>query len=292
MKQLEIGVMLDSFKMDMEASIEAAHGLGLEGVQVSAVQNSMNPDVLDKKKRRDLLNLLKVRGLKVSAVCGDLGGYGFKNPKDNKRKIAQTIKIIQFAKDLQSDIITTHVGVIPEVKNDDYLAIFEACQKLGEYAFEMNACLAIETGPEKVATLKAFLDDLNSKSIKVNYDPANLVMITGDDPVSGVYMLKDYIVHTHAKDGIMRKQVCPNLIYDFLAEGSIGDLCLDNYFIERPLGEGSVDFTNYLKALYSIGYTGFLTIEREVGENPYHDISKAVSYLRRINRLSDSENGF
>lgn len=274
--------MLDSFKIETKDSIEAAHRLGVDGVQVSAVQNSMNPDVLDEKKRRALLNLLKIHGLKVSAVCGDLGGYGFRNSRDNERKIAQTIKIIQFAKDLESDIITTHIGVIPEVRNDDYLAIFEACQKLGEYALEMNAYLAIETGSEKIGTLKAFLDELNLKSVKVNYDPANLVMITGDDPVRGVYTLKDYIVHTHAKDGIMRKQVSPKLIYDYLAEGSIGDLCLDTYFVERPLGEGSVDFANYLKALYDIGYTGFLTIEREVGQNPYLDISKAVSYLRTI----------
>ena len=31
-------------------------------------------------------------------------------------------------------------------------------------------------------------------------------MVTGDDPVKAVYTLKDYIVHTHAKDGIMLKK--------------------------------------------------------------------------------------
>ena len=53
-------------------------------------------------------------------------------------------------------------------------------------------------------------------------------------------------------------------------------------FIELPLGEGDVDFPNYLKALNEIGYHGFLTIEREVGEDPAADIRKAVDFLNGL----------
>lgn len=42
---------------------------------------------------------------------------------------------------------------------------------------------------------------------------------------------------------------------------------------------GFVDFPRYLKALDNIGYHGFLTIEREVGENPAADIKLAVDFL-------------
>ena len=44
--------------------------------------------------------------------------------------------------------------------------------------------------------------------------------------------------------------------------------------------EGGVDFDSYLKALSEIGYKGYLTIEREVGENPTADIRLAVEFLR------------
>ena len=115
----------------------------------------------------------------------------------------------------------------------------------------------------------------------VNLDPANVVMVTGDDPVRAVYTLKDYIVHTHAKDGRMLRKTDPRVIYDFFAEGGIGDLRLDDYFKEVPLGQGGVDFDGYMKALEDIGYTGFLTIEREVGENPAADIALAVEFLNR-----------
>lgn len=57
---------------------------------------------------------------------------------------------------------------------------------------------------------------------------------------------------------------------------------LDPSFIELPLGEGDVPFSAYLKALEEIGYEGFLTIEREVGNQPLADIKTAVSYLRGL----------
>ena len=107
--------------------------------------------------------------------------------------------------------------------------------------------------------LKAFLDSLGAKGLRVNYDPANLVMVAGDDPVAGVYTLKDYIVHTHAKDGIKTGE---------------------NSFLEVPLGTGGVDWDKYIAALNDIGYTGYLTVEREVGEDPAADIVMAVNFLR------------
>jgi len=41
-----------------------------------------------------------------------------------------------------------------------------------------------------------------------------------------------------------------------------------------------VDWVNYLKALKEIGFDGFLTIERECGDNPQADIEKAFSFLK------------
>ena len=126
------------------------------------------------------------------------------------------------------------------------------------------------------------VDFPGSKGMSVNLDPANLVMVAGDDPVKAVHNLSKYIVHTHAKDGVMLKKTDPQIVYDFFAEGGIGDLRLEDYFLEVPLGEGKVDFPAYLGALKEIGFGGYLTIEREVGENPVQDIGKAVTFLRNL----------
>lgn len=107
-------------------------------------------------------------------------------------------------------------------------------------------------------------------------------MVTGDNPVQGVKVLKDYIVHTHAKDGIMLKQTDPEIIYNYFAEGGIEDINLTEFFLETPLGQGKVDFINYLRTLKEIGFDGFLTIEREVGLSPEDDIKLAVDFLKEI----------
>ena len=188
---------------------------------------------------------------------------------------------MDLARDMETSVVTTHIGVIPEDSNHPKRQIMrEACEALGEYGDEVGAFFAIETGPETAITLKSFLDSLNSKGVRVNFDPANLVMVTGDDPVAAVYTLKDYIVHTHAKDGILLKKSNPEDIYSFFAEGKPEGLVLDDYFKEVPLGDGGVNFDEYLKALSSIGYKGFLTIEREVGDTPEKDIKKAVDFLK------------
>ena len=107
-------------------------------------------------------------------------------------------------------------------------------------------------------------------------------MVTGQDPVKAVKKLGKYIVHTHVKDGIMLKQTDPEIIYDCFAKGGIDALNVSDYFLETPLGEGSVDFSNYIKALKEIGYDGYLTIERETGNNPINDIQNALRTVKKF----------
>lgn len=278
----QIGVMADSFRVNIWDGIKKAAEVGAAGIQLYAVAGEMDPDNLTPKKRKELLQFIKDHGLVVAAVCGDLGGHGFAIASENPAKIEKSKKIVDLARDLESTVITTHIGVIPAENNDTRKVMLEACNELGTYAESVGAKFAIETGPEPVKTLKEFIDELDTDGIRVNYDPANLVMVTGDDPVAGVHLIGEYIVHTHAKDGIMIKQTDPKIIYDYFAEGGIEDMRLSDYFLETPLGEGHVDFPAYLQALRDVGYSGFLTIEREVGENPEKDIREAVQFLKRL----------
>ena len=281
MNNFQIGIMVDSFRLDLYKGIEKAKTVGAEGIQIYAVEGDMSPENLTPVQRRKILDFILSNGLVVSALCGDIGGHGFTRVEDNECKIEKSKRIMDLAMDLKCNVVTTHIGVIPEDNEHKRWKILqEACEKLGEYGDINGAYFAIETGPETAIVLKNFLDSLYSNSVKINMDPANLVMVTDDDPVEAVYTLKDYIVHTHAKDGLMIKRTDPEIIYNFFAEGGIEDIHLEEYFKETPLGEGSVDFNRYLKALNEIKYKGFLTIEREVGENPESDIKKAVKYLQ------------
>ena len=293
MADFQIGVLLDSFRMGLREGIRKSKEVGATGVQIYAVSGEMAPENLSPGRRAEIRNEIESHGLVVSALCGDLGGHGFTREADNVWKIQKSKEIMDLALDLGTHVITTHIGVIPESEDHPRWKIMQAaCEALGQYGDQVGAYFAIETGPETAATLKKFLSSLSSRGVRVNLDPANFAMVTGDDPVQAVYTLKDYIVHTHAKDGRMKKKSDPERVYNFFAEGGIEDIHLGDYFEETPLGEGQVNFDGYLKALVDIGYTakedfqGFLTIEREVGDQPEKDIRLAVEFLKqRIARL-------
>lgn len=278
MYNFSIGVLLDSFRTDIDTALKKAVSVGATGIQVYSTNGELAPQNLTAQKRKEFLDKVKSNGLVISALCGDLG-QGFCNQAKNKDLIERSKRILDLAKDLETDIVTTHIGVIPEdVNHDRYKIMQEACYELSAYADNVKAHFAIETGPEIAITLKTFLDSLNSKGVAVNLDPANFVMVTGDDPVAAVYTLKDYIVHTHAKDGRRLLIKDPEIVYGLIED----EIQAGQSFIELPLGEGDVDFKNYLKALDEIGYKGFLTIEREVGDNPESDIKLAVEFLKGL----------
>ena len=280
MHSFPIGVIIDSFKTDTRTSILQAAKLGAQGIQMYSTKGENSPQNLTPAKRRELLDFVKSHGLCFSALCGDLG-EGFFRPERNGELIEQSKRILDLAKELETDVVTTHIGVVPaDPSHERYQIMQEACFTLSRYADSIDAHFAIETGPETSAVLKQFLDGLGSRGVAVNLDPANLVMVAGDDPVTAVHNLKDYIVHTHAKDGIMLVRTNPEYVYGVLPKPE--DLKGVKLYREMPLGEGDVDFTAYLKALDEVGYRGFLTIEREVGDNPAADIETAKHHLLHI----------
>ncbi len=263
----KVGVIIDSLKLGVKKGIEKAAELGADGFQIYCTEGEMAPENMGKDDRKRFKELVRSKGLVISALCGDLG-KGFLDPQTNPVVIARSKSFVDLAVDLGTPIVTTHIGFLPhDEKAREWEIALEAVTDLARYAESRGCFFASETGPESPVMLKRFLDRVPSKGIKVNYDPANFIMLGPYDHIGGVSVLRDYIVHTHAKDG-----VC-------LLKNETGGT---NKFLEVPLGEGGVAFRHYLKALDDIGYNGFLTIEREVGADPVSDVKKAIAFLRSM----------
>ncbi|MBE5743655.1 MAG: sugar phosphate isomerase/epimerase [Clostridiales bacterium] len=277
---MKIGIITDCFKSTHEEGIKKAAMLGLQGVQIYATTGDFSPE-LSAEKKEEYKKLLKDNNLVVSALCGDMGGYGFEKAEDNAERIEKTKKIVDLAVEFGTNVVTTHIGVIPEDKsNPRYKVMLDALTECGLYAKSKGVTLAIETGPEMAKTLLQFIEDTKG-GVGVNLDPANFTMVTGQDAVEAVYILKDHIVHTHLKDGrMLDKNQDPTDVYHAFAVGGVDALNACEGFIELPIGEGDVDWDNYIKALKEIGYDGFLTIEREAGDDPVKDMELAASFIR------------
>ena len=280
---MKIGVITDCFKKSLPDAIKTAGSLGLSGVQIYATGGEFCPDSLTEEKKAEYKKLLSENGLVVSALCADMGGFGFEIEADNPARVEKTKRIVDLAAEFGASVITTHIGVIPEDKSvPRYSVMIKALTECGLYAKKKGVTLAIETGPEKAKTLLAFIEDTEG-GVGVNLDPANFTMVTGQDAVEAVYILGKHIVHTHAKDGVMLdKNQNPTDVYHAFAVGGVDALNACSGFKELPLGEGGVDWLNYIRALREVGFDGFLTIERECGDNPTLDIEKAAEFLKNI----------
>lgn len=279
---MKIGIITDCMKRNTlaEALADAAR-LGADGVQIYATTGEFTPDTLGAEAKAKYKALLSQHGLEISALCGDMGGYGFERAEDNVLRIEKTKRIIDLAVEFSARVVTTHIGVIPDEKTHPrYAVMLSALTECGSYAAAKGVTLAIETGPEKAKTLKAFIEDTEG-GVGVNLDPANFTMVTGQDAVEAVSILKNYIVHTHVKDG---RKLDPELkaetVYHAFAVGGVAALNACKGFEELPIGQGDVDWKSYMKALREIGYDGYLTIEREAGDAPFDDIRSAVKFIR------------
>ncbi len=160
--------------------------------------------------------------------------------------------------------LTLHAGFLPEVDHPDRPAMLETLAKAGRMAAEKGVTLAFETGQESALLLRLTLDELNSPNIKVNFDPANMLLYDMGDPIHAVEILAQEIRSVHLKDA--RRPTIPG-----------------NWGEEVPLGQGEVNIPQFLKTLKAVGYAGPLVIEREVGDQAarIRDIRHGLDFVRR-----------
>lgn len=255
---MKIGIISASLPFELRTALKKAKEIGAHGVQLWIAHNELDPRNLSQSGRDDLITYMNSLGLERSALCGDIGGFA--DPATVDERIAHTKLMFDLCVDLDTPILTTHIGRVPDdPESDAYENLIQAVGEVADYAAELECCFATETGPESGEALAAFLDAVNSPGAMVNFDPANLCM-SGFDHLAAVRALDDFIVHTHAKDGLGPKRGGPR---------------------EVALGQGDVDFPAYLAVLREIGYDGYLTIERECGEDPLKDIVEAITFLKQ-----------
>ncbi|MCK5805962.1 MAG: sugar phosphate isomerase/epimerase, partial [Lentisphaeria bacterium] len=189
-------------------------------------------------------------------------------------------RLLEYAADLECGIWQGHCGIMPQDHEDPKWARFvDAFGQICEHGEKVGAVLAIETGPEPPATLKAMIDEVGSTALCVNYDPANLILWparymadAGEEydrerafaeymPVEGVNILGPHTAHIHAKDG---------KVFDDIGRKEV------------PFGEGWVDWERFVELFRSQGFDGYYAIERETGEDPVGDITRAVEFLKKL----------
>ncbi len=259
---MKIGLFLPNLKKDFNESISACKRIGVKGIQLWNIGGIFDPENLTIDKKKQLLGKIEENNLIISALCGHMDFVNQGNIQDRINKFKE---ILDFGVDIGVPIVTTESGHFPEEysEGEGWNTFLNALRILCEHAEKVGGYVAVEPGGKCLvnnnATLRKMIENVNSDHLKINYDPGNIVMM-GDNPIDGVKEFKNYIIHTHAKDGIRND---------------------DGSHAETVIGEGQVNWEEYLKALKEIGYDGFLTMERESTDMPENDFIKGLNYLKK-----------
>jgi sugar phosphate isomerase/epimerase len=179
----------------------------------------------------------------------------------------ERLKRLQWALDrtraLGLNDLMLHAGFIPEPGDADRKEFLQTLEKVSDYAKAQDVTIALETGQESADLLRLTLDELHCPNLKVNFDPANMLLYDKGDPLLAVEILGPDIRSVHVKDG--NRPTVP---------GTWGE--------ELPLGQGQVNIRRFVKTLQKVGYRGALCIERGVGaqEQKVRDVAAGIQFLR------------
>ncbi len=189
------------------------------------------------------------------------GGFG--DPKLRPERLERLAWALERTVALGLQDLMLHAGFLPDPSRPERKPFLDTLAKAGQMAAEKGVVLAFETGQETADLLRQTLDDLKSPNLKVNFDPANMLLYDMGDPIRAVEILGPDIRSVHVKDA--RRPKVP---------GQWGE--------EVPLGEGEVDIRRFVQTLQKVGYTGPLVVEREVGDQParIRDIGHGLAFLR------------
>jgi sugar phosphate isomerase/epimerase len=189
------------------------------------------------------------------------GGFG--DPATRAERLERFRWGLARTKDLGLTDLMLHAGFIPAVGSPARKPFLDTLAQVADLARAAGVVVAFETGQESAALLRRTLDDLSAPNLKVNFDPANMLLYDKDDPLAALDLLAPDIRSVHVKDA-NRPRV----------KGLWGE--------EVPLGQGQTNTRGFVKALKRVGYRGPLCIEREVGTQAdrFRDIEHGVRFLR------------
>jgi len=275
MDRWPIGVFA-SVDAGLGVKLEVARELGVPTIQLHAphraTRTQANADAF--------LAKLKEYGIRLTAVFGGFDGESYADiptvdrtvglvpPETRAARLAEMKEISDFAKLLGCPVIALHLGFVPHDPGKPlYQEIIAITRELCDYAKRNGQALHLETGQESAAALLQFIGDVQRDNLYINFDPANMILYGSGEPIEALKMVGKYVRSVHCKDGTWAKN--PG----------------KEWGREVPLGEGDVGMENYLRTLKEIGYTGPLTIEREIPQEPERQKAEIGHAVRLLTEL-------
>jgi len=247
----------------------------LSEIGISRVQLALDPLLAD-PHWSDARAVLRDSGVSVISGMFENGAEDYSTPaairatggvlpdEPYAAMLARAPRYIELLDEFHLGKASFHAGFIPRVPGAPKRKII--MERLRELAAPFAAAgkqLLLETGQETAPALVSFLDELALPNVRVNFDPGNMLLYSMGDPVKALELLLPRIAQIHIKDAM------PS-----------GDI--EIWGVEKPAGEGAVDWERFFALLETARYDGDLAIERECGDAPVAEIRRAAAFLDKF----------
>ena len=265
-----------SIDAGLGVKLEVAHALGVPTVHLHAPHEATRT----KQHAERFLARLKELGIRISVVFGGFEGESYADIPTVTRtvglvpaatrpeRLKEMKEIADFARLLGVDAVALHVGFVPHDPADSlYAEVVGVVRQICDHCGANGQNLHLETGQEDADTLLRFLAEVGRDNLFINFDPANMILYGSGEPIAALQKVGRYVRSVHCKDAKWAAR--PG----------------QEWGAEVPLGEGDVNMEKFLRTLKDLGYTGPLTIEREIAQEPGRQKEEIGRGIRLLNEL-------
>jgi sugar phosphate isomerase/epimerase len=260
MLQLRKGICLESLQQPFKRALLTASQIGADAVEINA-RTQLRPTELSHTGLRHFKKMLDDLQLKVCSVHFPTR-RGFGEPRDLERRLDAVHKTLSMAYGLGCRVVRSPIGhLAPEPESDSWQTMLQALTDLGVYSQRCGAWLAIQTGFDDGAKLKALIDSLPPASVGVDFDPAEF-LINGFSTEQAMRLLGAHVMSFRARDAVRD-----------LSQGR---------GLEVQLGRGSVDLATLFGILEEHRYDGYIIVERNSNSDSVQQCAQAIEYLANL----------
>ena len=275
MEKWPIGVFA-SLDAGLGVKLSVVRELGIPTIQLHAPSRQARTA----EGAREFLDKLREIDVTLTAVFGGFEGESYADIPTVERTVglvpretraareAEMREIADFARLLNVDVVALHLGFVPhDEKNSLWTEAVQLTRALCDHCRGNRQALHLETGQEDADTLVKFIAAVERDNLFVNFDPANMILYGSGEPIEALRKVGRWVKSVHCKDA--KWAANPG----------------KEWGQEVALGDGDVGFENYLRTLDEIGYTGPLTIEREIPQDPNRQMVENGRAVRLLNQL-------
>ena len=276
MQKWAIGVFA-SVDAGLGVHLDVAKELGIHTVQV----HTPHKESRNAAAAKAFLQRCQEADITITCLFGGFEGESYADIATTARTVglvpeatraaraAEMKEISDFAKLLGCNTLGMHIGFVPEKGSASYTSLIEVTRNLLDHVKANGQNMHLETGQETADHLLEFMHDVGRDNLFINFDPANMILYGTGDPIEALKKVGHLVRSIHCKD----------------AKWAAPDQRGKGWGTEVALGDGDVGMETYLRTLQSVGYSGPLTIEREIAhdrERQKADIGQAVRLLESL----------